>query len=98
MHASNTVTEGDDGTHLIHGYFGFVVLNLLTNKLRDFICLNLSHISLFSLKSIVPQVLRFALLAQDLGSGRPLTTPARETRTRWGPRLRSRPLNASTLI
>src|SRR5260370_17099019 len=46
VHAGDAVTDRDDRAHFIHRNFGLVVLDLLANELRDFICFDLSHIYL----------------------------------------------------
>ena len=45
MDARNTVAEGDDGADFIHGNLRFVILNLLPDKLCDFVCSNLHKFS-----------------------------------------------------
>src|SRR6185312_5193851 len=65
MDAGDSVTERDDGAHLVHGNLGFVIFNLIADELCYFVCLYLSHKSCFSLELVVAEVLRLAALTRS---------------------------------
>ena len=41
--ARDAVAQRDDRAGLVHGDLGFVVLDLLADQFRDFVCLDLCH-------------------------------------------------------
>ncbi len=41
--ARDAVAQRDDGASLVHGDLGFVVLDLLADQFRDFVCFDLCH-------------------------------------------------------
>src|SRR5262249_26446771 len=60
VHARDTVAQRDNGSDLVHRDLGLVVLNLLANELRDFVCFDLCHRIFCPLKSFTDEVLRLA--------------------------------------
>ena len=49
VHAGDAVAQSDDGADLVHGDRGFVVLDLLADQFRNFVCFDLCHKSALSL-------------------------------------------------
>ena len=43
IHAGNTIAQGDNGSGLVHGDRGLVILDLLANQFRNFVCFYLCH-------------------------------------------------------
>jgi hypothetical protein len=43
IHTRDAVAQRDDGTCLVHGDLGFVVLDLLADQFRNFVCFDLCH-------------------------------------------------------
>ena len=60
VNAGDSVTQGDDGAHFVHGNLGFVIFNLIADELCYFVCFYLSHKSCFSFKPFFAEVLRLA--------------------------------------
>ena len=67
VHAGDTVTQGDNGADLVYRDLGFVVLDLLADKLGDFVCFDLCHKD--SVSSFRFLVSRTALSAWQLAFG-----------------------------
>jgi hypothetical protein len=47
VHAGNSVSQRENGTHFVHGHLGLIVLNLFTDKFCNFVCFDLSHVYFF---------------------------------------------------
>src|SRR5581483_8303519 len=64
--AGDTIAQRDHGADFVDRNFGFVVFNLLTNELGNFVCFDLCHIEISLLLFVIPSVARNPYSAENV--------------------------------